>query len=338
MLLQDYEARKRKAEELMNRQKTSSATHQEVGQCSSLSSVGRFQFGQVNEVMSAEEYTQALSVAGQKKFVMVTDWYAPWCGPCQFISQSVSEFAERFTEVLFLKVNCDNLPQLASAYQVRSFPTFFVHVRNQLHKKFSGANAKQLYDEIAEAEGVLEENLLAEAVQMSLQEEESSKHGEGASASGSSTAQEHVTQQWRSDDSFDQRIRTSLEELRSKLSTKTFEGTSALMLRCINNVYDNPAEPKYRKIKTTNKAFRERLAPYPPALDVLKSVGFEEKSGHMCFRMDPSTGEKEPLSREDLSRLDKAKKLVSAYNEGCKSDPFAVFEQLTEEEDNERRK
>jgi hypothetical protein len=204
-------------------------------------------------------------------------------------------------------------------------------------KKFSGANAKQLYDEIAEAERVLEETLLAEAVQMSLQQETSSEQNVGVSATASSAEQQNLLKH-SSEDATTLRVRDSLEKLRNNLSSKAFGDTTSLMLKCITNIYENPAEAKYRKIKTTNKAYKERLEPQTPALDVLRAVGFEEKDGHLCFRSDASTGQTQQLSREDLFRLDSAKKAVTAYREGCDSDPFTLFERWVVEEDNNRKR
>ena len=131
---QENEARKRKAEEMMHkRQPQEQAQQQQKSGYSDSSLPVGFHFGQVNDVQSADQYSKALEAAGRQKLVMVTDWFAPWCGPCQMISQTVHEFAERFRNVLFLKVNCDNQTQLASFHQVRSYPTFFVHVMDQLH-------------------------------------------------------------------------------------------------------------------------------------------------------------------------------------------------------------
>merc|ERR1740121_1000457 len=45
----------------------------------------------------------------------------------------------------------------------------------------------------------------------------------------------------------------------------------------IKNLQDNPQEEKFKKIKTENKAFQTRVAPYEGSMELLYLLGFEQK-------------------------------------------------------------
>ena len=49
-----------------------------------------------------------------------------------------------------------------------------------------------------------------------------------------------------------------------------------LLNKILNNIIANPAEPKFRKIKCSNKNIAEKVASQKGAFDFLKSVGWEE--------------------------------------------------------------
>lgn len=40
---------------------------------------------------------------------MVIDFTATWCGPCQYILPAVNEFAEKYADVEFIKIDVDEL-------------------------------------------------------------------------------------------------------------------------------------------------------------------------------------------------------------------------------------
>lgn len=59
--------------------------------------------------------------------VVLVDFYADWCGPCQGMLPAVTELAENApagTKVV--KVNIDEAPEIAQEYGVMSIPTFKV--------------------------------------------------------------------------------------------------------------------------------------------------------------------------------------------------------------------
>ncbi|MGL5296162.1 MAG: thioredoxin [Culicoidibacterales bacterium] len=58
----------------------------------------------------------------------LVDFYATWCGPCQMLLPVLEEVTPTLEQstVEILKVNVDELPQLAQKFGVMSVPTLFV--------------------------------------------------------------------------------------------------------------------------------------------------------------------------------------------------------------------
>jgi thioredoxin 1 len=55
---------------------------------------------------------------------VVVDFWAPWCGPCRAIGPVLESLASRWAgQVKVVKLNVDEEPEIASAFQVRSIPT-----------------------------------------------------------------------------------------------------------------------------------------------------------------------------------------------------------------------
>lgn len=62
----------------------------------------------------------------QRPGVVVVDFYASWCGPCNRMHPIIAELAQQFPSVTFLKVDIDRFKSLARNLSVLSLPTFIV--------------------------------------------------------------------------------------------------------------------------------------------------------------------------------------------------------------------
>ena len=56
----------------------------------------------------------------------LVDFYADWCGPCRMVSPIVDEIAQERSDILVGKVNVDESPDLAAAFNVVNIPTLIV--------------------------------------------------------------------------------------------------------------------------------------------------------------------------------------------------------------------
>lgn len=52
----------------------------------------------------------------------MVDFWAAWCGPCRMIAPIVEELAATRSDVRFAKLNVDENPRTAAAFQVQGIP------------------------------------------------------------------------------------------------------------------------------------------------------------------------------------------------------------------------
>ncbi|CDK40421.1 Thioredoxin [Halorubrum sp. DM2] len=82
--------------------------------------------------------------------VVLVDFYADWCGPCQMMEPAVEAVASD-TDAAVLKVDVDEHQALAGEYGVQSIPTLLVFSDGELADQMVGAQTEQaLVDAVAE--------------------------------------------------------------------------------------------------------------------------------------------------------------------------------------------
>lgn len=90
----------------------------------------------------------------------VIDFWAPWCGPCRFLSPIIDELSEEMKgEVNFYKINTDEEQELASVFGIQSIPSLLFIPRGSKQPMMSmGALPK------AELKKVIDEKLLEKKI------------------------------------------------------------------------------------------------------------------------------------------------------------------------------
>jgi thioredoxin 1 len=89
-----------------------------------------------------------------KAGVILVDFWAPWCGPCQSMLPIVDEVANDFEgKAKVGKINIDEEPELAQKFSVMSIPTFKVFKDGSEVASITGGVAKEALT--AEIEKVL---------------------------------------------------------------------------------------------------------------------------------------------------------------------------------------
>jgi putative thioredoxin len=86
-----------------------------------------------------QNFDQAVLQKSQELPVIV-DFWATWCGPCQELGPILEKLAREYAgQFLLVKVDVDQQPGIAAAFQVRSIPHVFALRNGQLVDQFMGA-------------------------------------------------------------------------------------------------------------------------------------------------------------------------------------------------------
>jgi thioredoxin 1 len=75
--------------------------------------------------------------------VVLVDFYADWCGPCRALQPSLERLATEFEgKAIVSKVNVDNEPEIAAAFEIRSIPALLYFKKGELAGKLVGLQSK----------------------------------------------------------------------------------------------------------------------------------------------------------------------------------------------------
>nr|2YOI_A Chain A, LECA THIOREDOXIN [synthetic construct]2YOI_B Chain B, LECA THIOREDOXIN [synthetic construct] len=96
----------------------------------------------VIQVTNKEEFEAILSEADK---LVVVDFFATWCGPCKMIAPFFEELSEEYPDkVVFIKVDVDEVPDVAAKYGITSMPTFKFFKNGKKVDELVGANQEKL--------------------------------------------------------------------------------------------------------------------------------------------------------------------------------------------------
>ncbi|KAF7856094.1 hypothetical protein EAF04_010048 [Stromatinia cepivora] len=86
--------------------------------------------------------------------IVVSDFYADWCGPCKAIAPTYESLATKHSKpnrVTFTKINVDNQQSIAQRYGVRAMPTFLIFRSGAVIETIQGADVRKLTTAIENA-------------------------------------------------------------------------------------------------------------------------------------------------------------------------------------------
>jgi thioredoxin 1 len=77
--------------------------------------------------------------------LMLTDFWAAWCGPCRMIAPVIEELADEYSgKITFAKVNVDENPMTSQQLGIMSIPTMIVSKKGEVLDVLVGAMPKEM--------------------------------------------------------------------------------------------------------------------------------------------------------------------------------------------------
>ncbi|MFS7982857.1 putative protein-disulfide reductase [Helianthus anomalus] len=81
---------------------------------------------------------------------VLVDFYATWCGPCQFMGPILNEVSVSMGDsIQVVKIDTEKYPEIANKYSIEALPTFILFKDGKPCDRFEGAmTANQLIQRI----------------------------------------------------------------------------------------------------------------------------------------------------------------------------------------------
>uniref|UniRef100_A0A7N1A7F6 Thioredoxin domain-containing protein n=1 Tax=Kalanchoe fedtschenkoi TaxID=63787 RepID=A0A7N1A7F6_KALFE len=104
-----------------------------------------------NEVIvfhSPAQWKHHFGAARDSNQLMVIDFTATWCGPCRFIEPHIKEFAAQYSDVVFIKIDVDELPMVAAEFGAQTLPAFVLIKKGRAIDRVVGVKVDELRTKI----------------------------------------------------------------------------------------------------------------------------------------------------------------------------------------------
>ncbi|KAD4983167.1 hypothetical protein E3N88_19838 [Mikania micrantha] len=110
-----------------------------------ISSQQKSDHGEVLSINSLDNWKTRFQNSKTSNKLMVIDFSAAWCGPCKFIEPAVHDLAIEFSDVDFIKIDIDVLPDVAKDFEVNAMPTFVLVKKGKECERIVGAKKDELH-------------------------------------------------------------------------------------------------------------------------------------------------------------------------------------------------
>ncbi|PKI32386.1 hypothetical protein CRG98_047222 [Punica granatum] len=100
-----------------------------------------------------QTYSSLDDLLAQADKPVLVDFYATWCGPCQFMVPILNEVSIALKDkIRVVKIDTEKYPSIASQYAIEALPTFILFKDGKPFDRFEGAlTANQLIQRVEES-------------------------------------------------------------------------------------------------------------------------------------------------------------------------------------------
>uniref|UniRef100_A0A1A9WEK5 Thioredoxin domain-containing protein n=1 Tax=Glossina brevipalpis TaxID=37001 RepID=A0A1A9WEK5_9MUSC len=131
----------------------------------------------IREVNNENQFQTELVAAG--RHLVVVDFYASWCGPCQIIAPHFELLPEVYPNVIFLRVDVDECAELAIDQELTAIPSFMFYRNKKKIDKIQGIDINALAEKISEYAGDSDETDELLEIAAKDDDEDHEDYGEG---------------------------------------------------------------------------------------------------------------------------------------------------------------
>ena len=82
--------------------------------------------------------------------IVVVDFWAKWCAPCKNFAKTFANIAIKYSQITFAKVDIEQQPELAEAFEIRSIPHLMVFKQGIVIYSESGSMPDSTLQELVE--------------------------------------------------------------------------------------------------------------------------------------------------------------------------------------------